>query len=267
MFEMSRSGWPENSADSLWEICLGYCASNLERTVCDYDKTRDSYELKPHVTLSQTLSDEILRAVVDLGVPFNRKTLNIFHDTTRTSLKHGNLDGIDLTDDDVETILRHQPVELNVSSADLTSRTVRTINHYGQNLVSLQLGHSTDIFRCIGVDEDEKMDDDSDEIGRRFGMDFVFRCPQLRSFGVKSQPSDAATAINLALSGMTRLTRLDLSNCDIEVDAMSGLRCLPSLQMLNLHNVPIDDLASAFCVITQIKSLRYVGGFVVIVKA
>lgn len=262
---MSVDQWPRNNPQTLLETCLEYCSKHLDSTICDYNSSTKTYRLKPGISLPPSVGDELFRSV-----PLQRKHLGIFCDPESASCKRLNLDMIhDLRDEELKQLLIHRPFELRLSSEHLTSESVDNINTYGQNLNTLLIVGSAQLFTGPEIDLDAEREIEDVEFagrvgpsradGKVFGCNYMFECPQLRSLTFRHYPGLLST-LDCALSCLPMLTKVDLSDCDISVDGLHrGLCCLRCVQILRLQNVPLNtlDVKRSFEVISHLKSLRY----------
>jgi hypothetical protein len=252
---MDDNEWPANTPDSLLEICVEYCASNLGKTVCDYDTVQNKYNLKSTVAFPVSVSDELMKAIARSGIC--RQHFGMFTEPDRVMWKRQNLEMIsDLGDQELQQLLTHQPVELRVASDHLTRKSLPAINDCGQNLVALHIAKSSHLLNDWFKSTEERP-------RAKFANQHcqqLFKLPALRSLTMFDLEMTAAWFPHL-LNGLSSLTRLDLSGCSFPVsDLACGVNILHNLQILRLHNVPIyfEPLRKSFNVLIQFQSLRYV---------
>ena len=264
LVRMANNVWPPNDPETLTAICMSYCVKNLRQTICDYDSDADSYKLKPGVVLPLSVSDELTRMI-----PIQRQHFGIFEDSELCLWKRMNLGLVsDLTDSDLTHLLSHRPVELQVSLARLTYNFIHIINRHSGNLKSLAILGPRTIFLelCHFLREEitccirKAARGGPDTAGNHvFGGNYILSCPHLRCLTMNCVNQFSSDILVTTLCGLPLLTKLDLSDCDIKLDAMEdGLTSLKSLQILRLHNVLVvsDDIKSSFNVLAKITTLR-----------
>ena len=261
---MASSAWPPNDPETLSEICLSYCAKNLQQTICDYDVKMHSFRLKPDVVLPPSVSDELSRFV-----RIQRQHLDIFRDPELCPLKRVNLCSVsDVTDSDLTLLLAHRPVDLRIPLARLTYNFIHLINRHSDNLQSLALLGTGRIFLelCHLLHEEitsclQKAARDGPEMAgnRVFGRNYILSCPRLRSLTMNCVNHFSSEFLGTTLCGLPSLTKLDLSDCVLNVeDLEDGLLSLKCLQILRLHNVLTvsSNIKSTFNVLAKLTSLR-----------
>lgn len=240
---MSRDPWPENSPESLFSICLDYCAEILGKAICGPWHQDEVFE---GLNLSHIVNQQLFHACVRAGVLCKKGALSLFQGQQQMKLKRLNLSTVmDLMDEDLEGIMyTNSPTELHLASDLLSPRSLRAINRNSGNLVSLHLSNAKNILPG-GEDADAAISHTH------------LNCPYLRFLTLNKLMPESTKLLNVSLSCMTDLTSLDISNSDVDISQMENLRCLLNLQILKLHNVTFDNLESAFRAIAEVKSLRY----------
>lgn len=240
---MSRIHWPDNSPDSLYNICLEYCVEHVGKAISDNFR-KDG--LNTGLMLSHIVNQQLFLACVKAGAVTTKKVLNIFQGQNQTKLKRLNLSTVaDLTDEDVDSLLlSHCPTELHLSSVHLTPQSLQVINRHSKSLTSLHVTNATPFL--LG----------SKGCAASANSCQRLQCSDLRFLTLNRLMPESTKLLDVSLSNMSQLTLLDLSNSDIDVSEMECLRLLPCLQVLNLHSVVLRDLASAFKTIAEARSLR-----------
>ncbi|KAL5018525.1 hypothetical protein ScPMuIL_004247 [Solemya velum] len=86
-------------------------------------------------------------------------------------------------------------------------------------------------------------------------------CPSVQFLSLTNVPfrsmAEGQTVLATILSCMEQLTKLDLSDCDLDLEFMDCLESLTNLTVLILANVKITDVRQAFENICKPKKLRY----------
>ena len=242
------SKW-EESPDSLWEICLNYCV-NKPSVFAAYDEERNVYTLRDGITFPPFVSESVLKARHENGYRLDDAFLYIFKDPVRTVLKHICLRDSDVTDAAFQWLMRHYPVELDISGCQriVESETIDVINKHSSRLNSLLIGSSLRVLEDSAVRNNGKQT-----------QNYIFNCPQLRVFSVHNLKRDVCETrdvIATILTPLCHLNCLDLSGCAVEVELMDCLETLHNLTALVLYNVFICSISDAFSIIAKLKNLR-----------
>lgn len=272
---MDSSGWPPCSPETLFNICIEYCVQNLETVVCDVTANHDLYRLKEDIAFPSAVSEELMKAIVFYGV--QRKHLGIVSDPNVASWKRINVTAIkDLSDEDLQMLMAHKPIELRISSDKLTGKSCDEISANGQNLLVLSIEKSKHILYqhedVVEAHHRQKFKRDMYFDARNAGNGpdrlqnakngCILNCPNLQALTLHDASAVMSHVISDVFSRMSLLTKLDLSFSDVSlIEMASGLHKLRHLQVLHLINVPLQTATSGledcFKVIVQIKSLRY----------
>ena len=245
------SKW-EESPDSLWEICLNYCV-NQPSVFADYDETSNVYTLRDGITFPPFVSESVLKARQENGYRLDDSFLYIFKDPVRTVLKHICLRDSDVTDAAFPWLMRHHPVELDISGCQhiVKSETIDVINKHSSRLNSLLIGSS---LRLLEDTAAIKNRGDGTQT-----QNYIFDCPQLRVFSLHNLKRDVCQTrdvVALILTPLRHLNCLDLSGCAVELELMDCLETLHNLTALVLYNVFICNISDAFSIIAKLKNLR-----------
>jgi len=251
---MQESSWPSNCPDTLYDICLEYCALNLDKTVCQ-KSTDGQLVLKSEVFLPPYVCDALLSRLHPVG----RKYLPVLASPMAVNFRHVNLKSVtDLTDAELQNVLAHRPTDLRISSEQLTEDSLSLISLESRNLQTLHLVKCENIFsqrsRSKKHSWKKKFPKDPAKRGSRF------HCPKVRYIALRGVQLNAGESLCYVLSDLTLLTRLDLSDSDVSLPHLyAALSRLQKLQILSLHNVKLEpSLRDALEAVAQVKSLRSV---------
>ena len=221
------------------------------------------YTLREGITFPPFVSESILDARRENGYVLDDGFLYIFKDPVQTVLKHICLRDSRVTDDALQWLMRHHPVELDISGCQCITEvdTIHTINKYSSRLNSLFVGNSLKLLKNIEISDDHSGSGDGqrDGIQRIFGGNYVFDCPRLRVFSLHDLTEDEYQTHDIVatvLAPFKHLNYLDLSGCEIELEFMDCLEMLQSLTALVLYNVSICNISDAFSIIAKLKNLR-----------
>lgn len=232
-----------SNLESLLDNCFDYINSHLE-TICEYEDDA-GLKLLPGLALPVEICERLLNVRCNSLKRIGSTFVNIFKDTECTRLKRVRLRRSDITDDDLEILLRHKLTELEVAQNGLlTDACIDMITEYGTTLTCLCFD-STDIFTA-------NLNHTVETTFTPRG--YVFLCPQLKKLTLRGIHALTSDFYNILLKPLTTLTHLDLSNCD-DLGSLDCTAHLPSLISLILYNV--DDIDVKVPAICKLKSLRH----------
>jgi len=251
---MQESSWPANCPETLFDICLEYCALNLNKTVC-HTSTNGQLVLNSEVFLPPYVCDALLSRLHPVG----RKYLSLLARPTAVNFRQINLVSItDLTDAELQNVLAHCPTDLRISSEKITEDSLDLISSECHNLRTLQLINCENIFSPVSRSKKHLWK-------KKFCKDQTkrvirFHCPKVRYVALHGFQLDASESLCCILSDLTQLTRLDLSDSNINMQHLHvALSQLQKLQILSLYSVKLSpSLQDAFEAVVQVKSLRSV---------
>ena len=241
--------WEENSPEPLIDLCARQVVCH-PYTFCVYFEPT-GWKLKSDVALPSEICEKLISIWQDLDPSrLDDNFIEIFEDLSVTRLKRANLKGSNVSDWSIEVLLKHELVELDITSCDkLNKQTVEYINQRGAKLLSLILGQSQNIFPVL---ESSSMKDGSCPIVKQ---GYILNTPNLRRLVVRDlyypmEPHFFA----LLLKPLHKLTHLDLSGCCF-LNEMYYMQHLNYLVYLNLHAV--QRIQDAINVILGLKTLRF----------
>ena len=271
-------GMPEeNHPDSLWQICLEYCVSNLD-TFCVRASDVGLYTLRPGLTLPAEICESLIRASVEGRHDTGDAFFHIFRDTVHTHLKRLSLRDSMVTDRSLGWLIAHRPVELDVSRCVNLKRSCRRhLKHHGDRLQALLLGQSWEVI----LDPDQDVIDGEDlghmvmesspsthtssssppagSVSRAGdGSEWARTCPHLRAFSIHGVEADVKPSfLTELITPLMNLTYLDLSRCrSPNVEDMECISQFQQLMTLILYDVPLGEISVAFTHLRALKSLR-----------
>jgi len=249
---MQESAWPANCPDTLYDICLEYCALSLDKTMCQ--KSADGrLILKSEVFLPPYVCDALLSRLHPVG----RRHLPLLARPTAVNFRRVNLKSVtDLTEVELQNVLSHRPTDLRISSDQLSEGSLSLISRESHNLQTLHLDNCENIFSQRSHSKKHSWKkkfhkDPAKALGR-------FHCPKIRYISLRGIQLNVGESLCYVLSDLMLLTRLDLSGSDINLQHLhAALSWLKKLQILSLHNVKLEqNLRDAAEAVAQVKSLR-----------
>jgi len=254
MTEMQESSWPANCPETLFNICLEYCALNLDKTVCR--KSADGQlVLKSEVFLPPYVCDALLLRLHPVG----REHLPLLANPTAVNFRHINLKSVtDLTDAELQNVLAHHPTDLRISSEQTTEDLLDLISSESHNLRALQLIKCENMFSQISRSKKRSLKKKFRKGPEKRSSHLL--CPKVRYIAMHGVQIDASETLCSILSDLTLLTRLNLSDSNVNFQHLhAALSQLQKLQVLSLYNVSLSPtLQNAFEAVAQVKSLRSV---------
>ena len=253
---MQASSWPANCPETLYDICLEYCALNLDKTVC-HKSASEQLVLRSEVFLPQCVSDALLSRLHPVG----RKHLPLLANPMAVNCRHMNLKSItDLTDAELQNVFAHQPTDLRLSSIKLTDESLNLINAGSHNLQTLHIVKCENIFSQRSRSRRHSWKEKFRKDPAKRGIQHRFHCPKARYMVLCGVHFDVGENLCSLLSELKLLTRLDLSDSTVTThDLHAALAQLQMLQILSLHGVKLEpSLRDALEAIAQVKSLRFV---------
>ncbi|KAJ3660871.1 hypothetical protein Zmor_005300 [Zophobas morio] len=236
-----------SSPESLLDLCFNYINNNLD-SICVSCRITGRLNLKEGVHLPVEICEKFLDVRANSMSRVNSNFINIFKDRQSTRLKRVRLRDIDITDRDLEILLQHKLIELDISyCSNLTSSCIKHITEYGTSLSSLTIGEKVDIFPT-NIFGKLKFTE------QHYDRGFIFLAPSLRRLTLKSLNALQPDFYLLLLRHLTSLTHLDLSNCS-DLDNFEYTEHLVNLNSLVLYNVSgIENMIPAIC---KLKTLRH----------
>ncbi|KAJ8927908.1 hypothetical protein NQ314_019538 [Rhamnusium bicolor] len=234
--------------EKLLDICFDYINKHLE-TICKYDSITGDLQLMDGLALPVEICERLLNVRSNSFTPINSNFMNIFRDTECTRLKRVRLRKTKIHDQDLEILLKHKLIDLDIShSPDLTSNCIRHITEYGTSLLSLSVGENTEIFPT-NIYGKLKFNEEQYDRG------FIFLAPNLKRLTLKSLSSLQPDFYMLLLNPLSTLTHLDLSTCS-DLQNFDYTEHLVNLISLVLYNVDgIDTKVPAICKLTNLRHL------------
>lgn len=213
------------------------------------------FVLRSSVFLPSQLCDAILAEFSQQRIELTNSVLHMF--TNRENCLVRNLDIHDSTVSDryLLMLMKHKPAHLNVFNCPLlTSQSLLSINMYGENLVSLKLGTFWGLFSDLDLANEGKNNSELFRLIIKHGP----RLPQLRQLTMHDiegpPPSRTAGVLRWFVRGTPKLTLLDLSGCDVNIEDLDMLVKVPNLSKLILHNVRLSK--SALLHLAKLKNLQ-----------
>ena len=258
-----RGAWDPDSPLSLYELAVEYCVTHKE-VFTVYDKDSQYFFLRKGISLPSQVCEDLLNAYKD-SEALDDHFVHVFKDPRHTRLRRINLNDTDITEQSIEWLMTHKPVELHISGCEKlvlcggSSSALQTISKSGSNLTALYIG---DTIRHLLQDDytttclesiDEEGQGDRDE-------QYILDCPNLRALSIHNlmdNELDSSGFIHALLRPLNRLSFLDLSGCTVSVESMdvSQLTNLTSLNLSDIYDVP-QCLIRTFHVISRLTKLR-----------
>lgn len=166
--------------------------------------------------------------------------INLFRDTSRTWLKHVSIRNSLITNDGLQTLLRHNLVSLSLWYChNVTLQSYETLLRHGSELQQLELGRNVDLLK-------------HGEPNEKSPFNFQLDLPKLQRLTMMSVVLQAS----LRFDHLQELSYLNLTCCILEEFRLETLVCLPRLHTLILYNVwPLETQWPAVCSMKQLEYL------------
>ncbi|KAG5869508.1 hypothetical protein JTB14_008059 [Gonioctena quinquepunctata] len=233
--------------ESLLDICFGYINKHLE-TICKFDSPTGDLNLMNGLALPVEICERLLDVRCNSLTPVNSNFINIFRNTECTRLKRVRLRKSNIQDQDLEILLKHKLLELDISqSPDLSSNCIRYITEHGSSLLSLSIGENTEIFPTNIYGKPK--------FNREYDRGYIFLAPNLKKLSLRGLHMLQPSFYLMLLNSLSNLTHLDLSNCS-DLHNFSYATHLVNITSLVLYNVDgIDTMVPAICKLTNLRHL------------
>lgn len=233
-----------SAPEKLLNLCFHYINKDLE-AICEFTGYSGYLKLREGISLPVEICEKLIAVRSQSLESIDSAFVNIFKDTRNTRLKRVNLRKSNILDHDLEVLLSHQLLELELAhSKDLSHNAARHISAYGASLLSLSFGEGVNIFpSSLYKDITQWL------------RNYVVNVPNVRRFTLKSHRGLPVNFFILLLNPMKHLTYLDLSNCSSLGDfSYSGhLTNLRSLILFNVDN--IEEMLEAICKLSSLTHL------------
>lgn len=232
--------------ETLLDICFDYINKHPE-TICT--PSSENLQLMDGLSLPVEICERLLNVRNNSLTPVDSSFINIFRNTDCTRLKRVKLRQTEIQDQDLEMLLKHNLIELDLSLCpNLTSNCIEHLSNHSSSLLCLSIGEDTDIFpvRLFG-----KSPLDQELYQKRY----IFLAPHLRRLTLKGLNLLQSDFYMILLYPLSTLTHLDLSNCS-SLGNFLYTHHLVNLTSLILYNVDaIETKIAAICKLTNLRHL------------
>ncbi|CAG9832003.1 unnamed protein product [Diabrotica balteata] len=233
--------------ETLLDICFDYINKH-PGTICNPNVSSKELQLMDGLSLPVEICERLLNVRNNSLTPVDSNFINLFSNTDCTRLKRVKLRQTEIQNQDLETLLKHSLIELDLSLCpNLTSNCIYYFSYYSSNLQSLSIGEETDIFpvRRFGM---SPLDQEFYEKG------YIFMAPNLKRLTLKGLHLLNPDFYKILLQPLSSLTHLDLSNCS-DLYNFLYTQHLVNLTSLILYNV--EGIESKIPAICKLKNLRH----------
>ncbi|XP_028896029.1 protein zer-1 homolog [Zeugodacus cucurbitae] len=236
---LKENGYLDEDPMTLQDIIYKYICENLDvistPNICGTQR-----QLNEGIVLPNDICDRLLTACQRFRRQLGDDVINIFQDSTRTSLKIVHLRNSPLTNTGLEMLMRHKLYSLTIWYCNqINVQSAKLLTLYGEGLRSLELGINAHMLQSSEPNEKEP-------------VDFEFNCPHLRRLVLNG----VVLHNGLRLNCLLELTHLDLTSCVLGGFSLEVLASLPLLHTLILFNVwPIANQLQAICLLRRLRTL------------
>lgn len=237
-----------NTPQTLLNSCFEYISNNVG-VIAVKNPFTGKLELRKGIALPVELCERLLSLRSSINCSVNSEFINVFRDRVCTRLKRAKLKGENLTDADLEVLLAHRLVELDITNCPyITRRSIDYLSEYGSSLLSLSLGSNTKLFP-------ERLFGPKSKIEDAGYTSYIFHTPALRRLIFRNMRYLQEYFFVLLLAPMNSLTHLDLSSCSNigTFEYSIHLTNLTSLVLYNIENM--EEKITAVCALTNLRHL------------
>ncbi|XP_044745986.1 uncharacterized protein LOC123307655 [Coccinella septempunctata] len=237
-----------NTPQTLLNLCFEYVSNNVGVIAVKSPYT-GKLELRKGIALPVELCERLLSLRSSINCSINSEFINVFRDRECTRLKRVKLKGENLTDADLEVLLAHRLVELDITNCPLlTTRCIDYLSEYGSSLLSLSLGSNTKLFP-------ERVFGPKSKIENEGYTSYIFHTPALRRLIFRNMKHLQDYFFVLLLAPLNSLTHLDLSSCS-NIGTFNYSIHLTNLTSLVLYNIEnMEEKITAVCALTNLRHL------------
>lgn len=166
--------------------------------------------------------------------------MSIFSDTGRTPLKNVSLRNSSISDEGMESLLRHKLISLSMWYCDkITNASWKNLIENGSEIRNLELGKFVDMLK-------------NREPNEKTPIDFQINLPKLKRLVLNG----VALQASLSFENLSELVHLDVSACLFADYSLTSLHNCANLKTLILFNVwPIEREIATICSMKQLTTL------------
>lgn len=255
IFDTNRLSFEDDNAPiSLLDQCFRFIVQQL-CTICFLDTSTDLYELHSGLVLPRELCEKVFQFYnQNAGASgIDDKFVNIFKNTSVTSIKRVRLRNSVISDQGLKILLQHKLIELDLEKCKtISARSLATLNEFGENLLHLTIG--TDVSLLPSSLKSPPFDQEF-LIYKGQAISPVIKAPKLRKLAIRNFKfvSNDQLYFDSLFKFLPQLVHLDLSG-STGIECLSFLTHLKRLVYLVLHNVvKVQDGLTSIC---ELKSLR-----------
>ena len=273
----TRTVWVDNTPSSLLKITIQYCLQHKD--VFTDTLPCGSLRLKEGLCLPGEICEAFFDVCADDAVIIDDKFSNIFADCQNTRISHLTVSNSSISDQGFKLLAGHnlKKVVLN-NCSNLTTRSLESINDYSDNLLSLQVDNTDNLFPdyLSDISGDEEYDeDDFNSIQESIyeKRRYILKAPRLKHLSLKDlNIVNGRNYFNILCKALPNISHLDLSGCCLhQSNGLQRLQFLlncPSLVSLILFNVKeVKNSLNTLCKLEKLEHLdisqmdKFSGGF------
>jgi len=264
MAQASRTIWVPNSPESLLKLASRYCLKHkevfTEQLPCGSLKLLDD-----GLYLPREICESLFQICHEEHINIDDKFTNIFADSQNSKLRQLTVSDSSVTDNGMRCLLAHNLRKISITNCvHLTTRTFEFINEYSDNLISLSVDNTSQIFPdCFSTANPDSEDEFEDEYQGMMGMNNNYdkrpfiKMPTLKNLCIKDfYAVQGRNYFDTLCKALPNLSHLDLSGLMSQgpQDLKFLLNC-PHLVSLILHNV--DEVTAALNTLCQMKKVEH----------
>jgi len=263
MAQLKKTIWGENSPESLLKLTTRFCIEHnevfTEKLVCG------SRKLLEGLYLPWEICEALFEICSENHIDIDDNFTNIFADFQNSKLRQLTISNSSVTDNGMRCLLGHNLKKISINNCvKLTTKTLEFINECSDNLLSLSLDNSFQIFpdylSTANPDSEDEFDDDKNGTMENIYEErhYILKAPRLKNLCIKDlYVVQGRNYFNVLCKALPNLSHLDLSGL-MHSQGLQNLKFLlncPNLVSLILHNV--KEVKGALNTLCQMKKVEH----------
>jgi len=265
MAQTSKTIWVPNSPESLLKLATRYCIKHKE--VFTEQLPCGSLKLLDGLYLPLEICESLFQICHEEHINIDDNFTNIFADSQNSKLRQLTVSDSSVSDNGMRCLLAHNLKKISITSCvHLTTQTLEFINECSDNLISVSVDNTFQIFPdCLSTANPDSEDEFEDEYQGMMGMNniyekrhFILKAPRLKNLCIKDlYIVQGRNYFNTLCKALPNLSHLDLSGL-MHSQGLQNLKFLlncPHLVSLILHNV--KEVKAALNTLCQMKKVEH----------
>ena len=265
MAQANRTIWVPNSPESLLKLATRYCVKHketfTEQLPCGSLKLIDGQYLPFEIC------ESLFQICHEEHITIDDKFINIFADSQNSKLRQLTISDSSATDEGMRCLLTHNLQKISITNCvHLTTQTLEFLNECSENLISLSVDNTSQIFPdCLSTANPDSEDEFENVYQGMMGMNnnyerrpLILKMPRLKNLCIKAfYAVQGRKYFNTLCKALPNLSHLDLSGL-VHSQGLEDLKFLlecPHLVSLILHDV--KEVKAALNTLCQMKKAEH----------